>query len=153
MDTFKKKLGISLLEILISFSVLALVSAILLYAFGNFRAAQDLSEAHSNIIGAIKEARARTLSSNANSNYGVHFETAKAVLFKGNSYNALDPENNAYILPTSTEINIISLTGGAVETVFTRLNGTTTTSGTISVRSKRNGAANIITLEPTGVVK
>lgn len=153
MDTLKKKLGISLLEILISFSVLALVSAILMYAFGNFRAAQDLSEAHSNIIGVIKEARARTLSSNANSNYGVHFEAAKAVLFKGNSYNALDSENDIYFLPVSTEINIVSLTGGAVETVFTRLNGTTTTSGTISVRAKRNGATNVITLEPTGVVK
>lgn len=153
MDTGKKRLGISLLEILISIAVLVLAGTILMSAFGSFRASQGLLEAHSNIIGAIKEARARTLSSNSNSNYGIHFEADKTVLFKGNSYNALDPENNIYLLPTSTEINAISLTGGAVDAVFTRLNGTTTASGTISVRSKRNGAAHIITLEPTGVVK
>ena len=153
MNKTKKIFGFSLLETIITLAILAVVSTILVYAFSSFRAAQDLSEAHANIIGMIKDARARTLASDANSNYGVHFEISRAVLFKGNSYSSSDPNNDIYFLPATTELNPINLTSSAVDTVFTRLNGTTTTSGTITIRSLRNSATRVITLEPTGVVK
>ncbi len=153
MNFIKKHSGISLLEALISIAVLALVTTILVSAFGSFRASQGLSEAHSSVIGMIKDARARTSASSLNSNYGVHFEVDKTVLFKGNAYNPIDPSNEIYILPQFVEINSINLTGGAVDAIFTRLNGTTTASGTISLRSKNSVATYVITLESTGVVK
>ena len=153
MEKTKQNFGFGLLETIITLAIITLAAAILMSAFGSFRAASDLTETHSNIIGIIKDARARTLASNSNSNYGVHFATDRSVLFKGNSYSSSDPNNDVYLLPASTEISAINLTGGAVDTVFTRLNGTTTTSGTISIRSKRNSSTRIITLEPTGVVK
>ena len=138
---------------LITFAVIAIVSGIFVSSFSSFRSAQDLAETQANIIGIINDARARTLASDSNSNYGVHFETAKTVLFKGNVYSAPDPSNEIYTVPGSVEISSISLTGGTVDIVFTRLNGTTAASGTISIRSKRTGSTAVITLEPTGVVK
>ena len=153
MKGIKKNSGFTLLEMLITFAVIAIVSGIFVSSFSSFRSAQDLSETQANIIGIINGARSRTLASDSNSNYGVHFETAGAVLFKGNVYSAPDPSNKIYTVPGSVEISSISLTGGTVDTVFTRLNGTTTASGTISIRSKRTGSTAVITLEPTGVVK
>ena len=144
--------GFTLLEVLISVAILAIVGTILISAFGSFRAAEDLREAHSNIIGLLKDARARTLSSDSNSGYGVHFETLRAVLFKGVAYSSSDPLNEIYNLPGSVQISTISL-GGPVDTVFTRLLGTTTSSGTVILQSLRNSSTKVITIEPTGVVK
>src|SRR3989338_7715737 len=75
--------GITLIELLVSISIIAVIATIFISAFSTFRENSQLSEAQSAIIGLLKDARSRTLSSQNKSNYGIHFETAKAVLFKG----------------------------------------------------------------------
>ena len=141
----------TLIELLVSIFIIAVVAAIFISAFSTFRENSQLSEAHSAIIGMIKDARSRTLSSRGNSAYGVHFETAKTVLFKGDIYNPADASNEPYFLPTSVQISTINLTGGAVDTVFTRLLGTTTASGTVTISSKRDvGSTRVITILCTG---
>lgn len=142
--------GFTLLEILISVAILAIVATMFVGVFGGWRASGDLEDARSNIIGMLKDARSKTLASESNAAYGVHFETLKTVLFKGAVYNALDPANKNYILPSSAEISNINLTGGAVDTVFTRLLGTTTASGTITIESKRDQNTRVITIFATG---
>ena len=145
--------GVTLLEILISVAIIAIVATMLVGVFSAWRASGDLENARSNIIGILKDARSRTLASESNTTYGVHFETEKAALFKGNVYNSSDPANENYNLPGSIKINDISLTGGAVDTVFTRLLGTTTASGTITLESKRNQNTRLITIFATGNVE
>ena len=143
--------GITLIELLVSISIIAVIATIFISAFSTFRENSQLSEAQSAIIGLLKDARSRTLSSQNKSNYGIHFETAKAVLFKGNAYNPADTSNEPYFLPTSVQISAINLTGGAVDTVFTRLLGTTTASGTVTISSKRTGGSfRVITILGTG---
>lgn len=130
--------GITLLELLIVIAVMILVSFLISGVFSSFRATNVLIEADSGVIGLLRDARSRTLAGELNSNFGVHFENTKAVLFKGDIYNASAPENEPYILPGMIEINNINLTGGATEVIFTRLFGTTTASGTVSLRSRSN---------------
>lgn len=142
--------GITLLEILMSIAIIAVVAAMLIGVFGGWRAGGDLEDARSNIIGILKDARSRTLASESNTSYGVHFETEKAVLFQGAAYNSSDPKNEIYSLSGSIKISSISLTGGAADTVFTRLLGTTTASGTITIESKRNQNTRVITIFATG---
>ena len=142
--------GVTLLEILISVAIIAIVATMLIGVFGAWRASGDLEDARSNVMGLLKDARSRTLASKNNTTYGVRFETERAVLFKGTVYSSSDPANENYNLPGSIKINDISLTGGAVDTVFTRLNGTTTASGTITLESKRNQNTRLITIFATG---
>lgn len=137
MTQVKNLDGFTLLETVVGVSIMAVIVIILSGMFTAFRAPQDLAEAQSNIIGVLQEARAKTLASELNSNHGVHFEETKAVLFRGNFYNAADIANKPYILPFSVKISSIGLTGGAIDVVFTRLQGTTTASGTITVSSLR----------------
>ena len=141
----------TLIELLASIFIIAILATIFMSAFSTFRENSQLSEAHSAIIGVLKDARSRTLSSQNKSNYGVHFEAAKAVLFKGNIYNSADASNEPYFLPSSVQISAINLTGGAADTVFTRLLGTTTASGTVTISSKRDvGSTRVITILGTG---
>ena len=141
----------TLIELLASIFIIAILATIFMSAFSTFRENSQLSEAHSAIIGVLKDARSRTLSSQNKSNYGVHFEAAKAVLFKGNIYNSADASNEPYFLPSSVQISAINLTGGAADTVFTRLLGTTTASGTVTISSKRaGGSTSVITILSTG---
>lgn len=143
--------GVTLIELLVSIFIIAVIATIFMSVFSTFRENSQLTEAHSAIVGVLKDARSRTLSSQNKSDYGVHFETAKAVLFKGNIYNSADASNEPYFLPTSVQIGPINLTGGAVDTVFTRLLGTTTASGTVTISSKRSGGpTRAITILSTG---
>ena len=148
------KRGFTLLEMILVLAVIAVVSGILLGAFASFREASQLTETHSSIIGILKDARSRTLASKGNSNHGVHFEEIKTVLFKGSTYSSSDPSNEIYLLPAGIKISSINLTGGAADTVFTRLLGTTTASGKITITSKRDsGQSKTIDILSTGVIE
>lgn len=146
--------GYSLLEMLITFFIIAIIATILFSAFAVFRQSNDLQSAGETIIGILRDARSRAVGSQDKKTYGVHFETAKTVLFKGSVYSVLDPANETYLLPESLEISAISLTGGASDTVFSILIGTTTATGTVTISSKRDASkTRTITIFSTGNVQ
>lgn len=133
--------GIGFLEILISLAIVGIVITIVFVSFASLSESNELIEAHSAITGLLRDARAKTLSSQSNTTYGVHFEETKAVLFKGGSYNASLPSNETYLLPKRTKISSISLGGGA-DTVFERLTGRASPSGEVVVAARRNLSKN-----------
>lgn len=146
--------GYSILELLLSFAIIAIIATILFSAFAVFRQSNDLQSAGETIIGILRDARSRAIGSQEKKTYGVHFETAKTVLFKGSVYSASDPDNETYLLPQTVELSAISLTGGASDTVFSILGGTTTASGTITLSSKRDASkTRTITIFSTGNVQ
>ncbi len=130
--------GITLVEALVALAIVAVAAALIGSVMSSFGESNKLTEADSGIIGLLRDARSRTLASEANSNYGVHFENTRAVLFQGDIYNQASPSNEAYELPSSIEIYNIALTGGVSDLVFTRLYGTTTASGTVHLRSRND---------------
>src|SRR3989344_5489870 len=85
--------GFTIIEIIIViaiFSILAASGATPLLFLKNKNALVNAAEGS---VSLLAEARARTLSSKSASRYGVHFAPDRAVLFKGVSFNANDPEN------------------------------------------------------------
>ncbi len=148
------KRGMTILEILISAVIIVMVISILWSALSSFRNSNDITSANATIIGVLQDARARSLASQSNTNYGVHFETTKTVLFLGNSYSSSTTTNEVYLLPGSVQISAVGLTGGAVDVVFSRLGATTTVSGTVTIASKRDSSnTKTITIFSTGVVQ
>ncbi|OGF62990.1 hypothetical protein A2926_04520 [Candidatus Giovannonibacteria bacterium RIFCSPLOWO2_01_FULL_44_40] len=146
--------GFTMLEMLISFFIVAIIATILFVAFGAFRESNDLQSAQETIIGILRDARSRSVGSQDKKTYGVHFEATKAVLFKGSVYSASDSANEAYILPTLVKISSITLSGGAVDTVFSILGGTTTASGTVTISSQRDQSkTRTITIFSTGGIQ
>ena len=146
--------GFTLLEILVAIAIIVLVTTLLGYVLSSFGESNKLTEADLGVIGMLRDARARTMASKSSSNYGVHFETTKAVLFQGNIYDQGNALNESYVLPSGTEISAITLTGGATEVVFTRLYGTTTASGTVTLISKKDSSkTRTVTIFSTGGIK
>jgi len=145
--------GFTLLEILISIAVISIVSVLVVSGFSSFRESAQLNEAQSQILGIFRDARNRTLSSEKNTQYGVHFETSRVVLFSGSSYNSDLPSNEPYLFPFLTRISSISL-GGPVDIVFARLTGATSASGTVTIESISNTAkTKIITILSSGIAE
>lgn len=143
--------GFTTLEILIAVVVLIIVAVIILGAMRAFRDSSELDRTANDIMNIIREARSRTLSSENGNQFGARFESGKAVLFKGATYDPNDPNNEIYNLSSRVEISNINFS--ASTTIFKRLTGEADPAGDVSVRLKANPAqAKIIFINSTGLV-
>lgn len=146
MRNFKK--GYTILEILIVLSVLAVLLAVFLPSFSKIRENQVLKNAASEVFSAIDKARSQGLSSYNSSEYGVHFEDHKIVIFQGTVYSPTDSNNEKILITSPAYISSVNLTGGAVDIYFDRLSGAPSKTGTITVSTP--SASKTITVSDTG---
>lgn len=145
--------GFTLLELLISVAVIGIVSVLATSGFSSFRESVQLNEVQSQILGILRDARNRTLSSEKNTQYGVHFESTKVVLFSGSYYNPSASSNEIHTLPALVRISSINF-GGDVDVVFARLTGAASVFGTTTIEIINNSAkARTITIISSGIAE
>ena len=150
--TFVKKVwGFTILEILITISVLLIIISIVISPFSSFRNRSILNAEVENVITLLSEARSKTLASLDDSEYGVHFEANRMVFFKGNSFTEPDPDNKEIIFDQTVYISSISLTGVGADVIFNRLIGKTDEDGTITIALTSDPTTNnVIHIYSTG---
>lgn len=136
----KMNRGVTLIELVVVFGAIAILATITFSALAPLRDATTLNSVAEQGISLLNEARSKTLSSLAGSQYGVHFETTKMVLFRGTAYNSFDPENSVVTIPVAVTISSVALNGGGVDVLFKRLTGSTDTHGSITFRLTNNPA-------------
>ncbi|MEK9166115.1 MAG: type II secretion system protein [Patescibacteria group bacterium] len=141
--------GITLVEILVAVGVLLILGAASMNVFSHYRRSVELGKARNAISAQLGEARTRTLGSEANSAYGVHFEESKAVLFKGPAYSSSDPANKEVWFGGGVRVSSIAL-GGPAELMFERLTGKAQPFGTVTL-SGTGGETAVITIYPSGL--
>ncbi len=145
--------GVTLMELVVVVAVLGVVSVLFYSALSEFRANAGVDAGANLVIGVLRDARARTLSGKANTQYGVHFETARTVLFEGGSYDAVAPTNEAFMLPMGAQISNINF-GGPTDIIFTRLTGFSSASGTIVVSALRDSAQKkTVSINSVGIIQ
>lgn len=148
--------GITVLELIIVISIIAVLSAIIFLNLSKFRSEQSLQGTTSDIISLLNKARTDTISSKNSTNYGVHFETNRAVLFTGSSFTEPNVTNEQINLDSSVLIPVsggINLNGGGSDVIFTRISGDTANYGTIIVRLSSDATRQVtITINKTGIV-
>lgn len=145
--------GFTLLEIIIVLAILAIAITIVGFSFSSLRSSQELNNSVEEAVSLLNTARSKTISSEAASQYGVHFETSRMVLFKGGVFSDSDPNNQVFTLSALIEISSISLRNGSVDAVFDRLTGKTDDYGVITFRVKANfGKTKIIEIKSTGII-
>ncbi|MEW5907764.1 MAG: hypothetical protein AB1643_01085 [Patescibacteria group bacterium] len=145
--------GFTIIEILIFLAIMVIVISIVFVSFTSLRKTQSLDNAVDNIVALINEARSRTLASKDFSQYGVHFESSRAVLFKGTMFSEPSSDNSEFALPAILEISGIALNGGGSDTVFQRITGKTDNFGTITLRIKSDtGTIKNINIRLTGMI-
>lgn len=124
------------MEVLMVISILAIIIAITMPNFSEFKKQQSLKTTKEDIISFLNEARNKTISSKNGTAYGVRFESDKAILFPGDSYSSsiLNKQidfDNTVTIPNPGGIN---LTGGGSDVIFKRITGDTINNGTIVIQ-------------------
>jgi len=145
--------GLTIIEILIVIAILVLLAALGAGALPDFGKNVELNDAALRSTSLLDQARVQTLSSKDATQYGVHFEADKMVLFRGSSFSSTDSSNEEHLLPRGVLISQISLNGGGSDVVFKRLIGETNEYGTITFRIKLDvQKIRTVQIEKTGVV-
>lgn len=133
--------------------IMALILGIIYSVFLGFRAQRLLGGSASKIVSMFAQARSRTVGSEGLSQFGMHIENTKAVLFKGSSYSEGAPDNEEFVLNKALEISAINLEGGASDVVFEKISGKASASGSITLSSRNDvSSAKTIIIEKTGLV-
>lgn len=130
--------GYSLIEMLVVIFILLVILNVAMVLGRSFNNAVNLENAVKTVDSKIKTAKARSIGALNDTNYGVHFDTNRVVVFLGNTYTNGLATNETSNLPDNIEIYNISLAGGGSDMVFTRLVGTTINSGSIGIRVKND---------------
>jgi len=145
--------GFTIIEIIVAVAILMVISVFTLVALNTFRENQSLKNSVNETIALINQARSKTLSSQDFSQYGIHFESSRIVLFKGTIFSEPNPDNVVLTLASSIEISSISLDGGGVDLVFQKLTGKTDQFGSIIFRVKNDiSKTKTIDIKNTGIV-
>lgn len=149
-----QKSGVTFIEVVIVITIILIVSSIVVMGLSKFRNEQALKNTTVDIVSILNKARQNTLSSINSTNYGVHFDTDKMVLFTGPAYfigvatNEPSVFSTAVSIPTVGGLNI----GGGSDVVFERLTGETV-GGTIHIELISDPTKQkTITIDKTGLI-
>ncbi len=146
--------GFTLIEIVIVMAISAFIIVGFFSVYSNFNKEKSFEFAVQGVANLLKEAKSNTLASRDASVYGVHLETGRAVLFKGNTFSEPNTDNREYTMPTDVELSSINLNGGGSDIIFNRLTGETQQFGTTTISRVSNATImQDIVVSQTGVVE
>lgn len=146
--------GITVAEILVSVTVLAIITVMVIIALGNFRTSQAMNDAEERIVTLFDEAKSKTIASENLSQYGIHLESNSVVLFSGATYVTAASSNKTYTLDALLEIVNISLAGGGDDVVYEQLTGGVDEYGTFDLRVIEDTSnSRTFTITQTGIIE
>ncbi len=150
-NNFYKK-GITIIELVVVLAIIGVIVAVVFPRFAQIRENQVLKNGVADVLSSIDKARGETLSSLNSSEYGVHFQSDKVVIFKGKVFSAGDANNETVSLTTPSAITNVTLggiSGASGDIYFNRLFGAPSATGTVTVATP--SFSKIITISATGV--
>ncbi len=137
------------MEMLVVIAVMGIIASIVTLNFSNYNRRQVVTSAAENIIALANQARSKTLLSSGSSQYGIHIESSRVVLFKGATFTEPSTDNIQITLnPALTITNI-----GTTNVVWNRLAGdvTAATSFIVATTADAN-TKKTISISKTGIV-
>jgi prepilin-type N-terminal cleavage/methylation domain-containing protein len=127
------KNGFTFIEILAVISIISIALSIAIINGRNFNNSIELENTVKSIDAKIKLAKAYSIGARNGTNYGVHFESDKAVIFEGDTFIDGAPANETFVFSDKIEVNTVSLAGGGSDLIFDRLVGSTSNFGNIEI--------------------
>lgn len=146
-----KKNGYTLIELIISLSIIAILSVGIVVTYQYFKRDTETETAAQKIIASLREVQSRALASQDNSTWGIHLGRNSYVIFSG-TYDQTNPKNETIVLGTSVVIDNISLHNSVNEIIFSKLTGATENYGQFDVVSIVSGSAKTITVTKEGKI-
>jgi prepilin-type N-terminal cleavage/methylation domain-containing protein len=144
--------GFTLIEILISVTIIAILSAIIFMSVISFRNRQIIKNTTIEVAQAFEEAKVKTITSYNDEVYGVHFEESSVSLFAGETYDA-DGAGTVVLFSDDSVTFTPSLEDDVVDVRFDRLTGETTDTGTVLIELVSDSSYNeTVKIQSSGVV-
>jgi prepilin-type N-terminal cleavage/methylation domain-containing protein len=145
------KKGFSALEIIIVVSIFALLSAVSLVAFSDRLRSSSVEQEAENALSYITKAHTQSVASEDNSSFGIRISSTTLDFFKGTSF-ALGDDIISYNLKETRAV--VDLSDDASEFYFTRITGTPSHTGTITLVSRKNASTTkTILIQGTGLAE
>ena|SRR3990167_8540710 len=146
------KRGITVAELLVVVAVIGLVVLVVLPKFSNIKENAVLKTAVNDVLSSINKAKNQTLSSLNSSEYGVHFQSDKVIIFKGKIFSAGTSTNEIIDIAspaTITNVTFGGVSGTSGDMYFNRIYNAPSTTGTVTIAT--SSYSKIITIYATGV--
>ncbi|MBI4134317.1 MAG: prepilin-type N-terminal cleavage/methylation domain-containing protein [Candidatus Terrybacteria bacterium] len=143
---FRAQRGFTLIEVVLSVAIIMLVGAALLVSFAQLERSTALNRSSDGVSVFLRLARERTIAAENNAQWGVNVAVDQMRLFTGASFSG-DAEDT-FTLPNGVTATA-ALAGGGSDVVFDRIDGTTATSGTITLTGP-GGGQRILTVFSSG---
>ncbi len=141
----KKRKGFTAIELLIVLGLMTATASMTIPMFRQYQIRSDLNTATEHLVQALRSAQSLSLAGKSDTAWGVYFPDA--TLFAGDSY-AERGEDNDVTFPLADTIE----TSGLTETVFTRIDGLPTITGTVYVTSSLTDEYRRIDIGATGTI-
>lgn len=145
--------GITAIELMIVVLIFGVLTALAMPQFSNIKERQVLAGGVGEITSALEKAKSKTLASLESSEYGVHFQADKVVIFKGTSYSASASTNESKTILTPASITNVTFggsSGSSGDVYFDRLSGVPNTTGTITIGT--TNYSEVVTIGATGII-
>lgn len=158
MKIFCKENGLTLIEIILSLTILAILSSMAFVWFLGYYRQTELDSSAKSMVNILRNAQSNSMSGKDSKNWGVYFDDMnnKLVLFRdeGSGYGdgsgiAVKEEN---YLSSLIIISSISLNGGGKEIIFNSPRGETLQYGIIKIEDLKNSSFKNITVTQLGLI-
>src|ERR1035437_6387790 len=85
--------GFTLFEVILVIAIIGIISSITFLSFSSFHSGQALPNTVDEVTALLNEARSSTLAGKGGTQYGVHLQSDRAVLFAGTTYSSTSTSN------------------------------------------------------------
>ncbi len=142
----RKEGGFTLVELLLSVTIIGILTALSLPVYETFARRNDLDLTAQSVAGALRRAQVYARGNNYDSNWGVKFQSGSATLYRGTSY----ATRTSGFDETTTIPGTVSVSG-LDDIQFAKLTGTPSATGTLTLTSTTNDSR-AISLNAEGMV-
>lgn len=141
-----KQNGFTLMEVLLSLAIIALITGILIPAYHTFQMRNDLEVAVNVTAQTLRRAQILSQAVNGGSDWGVYVQEKSITLFQGSSYDSRDSGFDE-IFSISSALTLF----GTQEFVYTSFSGLPQSTGTLTLSLNSDENRNI-TVNTKGTV-
>ena len=144
--------GFTALELLIVIAIMAILLAVIIPSFLNFRRSSLLNTETQELVTVINRARLLSVSSKNDERFGIHFEAGGVTLFQGATYTVGAGTNEVHTFNPAVTLSSIAINGGGSELLFEKVTGATSQNATTTLLVTGTTASTTVLVLQTGVV-
>lgn len=138
--------GFTLIEALISVTLISLIVGMTLPFYGNFAARNDINIAQEDVARMMRRAQAYARAGYGDSTWGVRLQNGSATLFRGTTYATRSAAYDEIL--SFPAINV----SGVTDVVFSKMTGYPSATGTTTLASTAVNVTKTISLNVYGTV-